>query len=384
MELLAGRDLEAVVTNEGPLSPDRAVSYLRQTASGLDKAHAYVDRDGRAAPIVHRDLKPENLFLAHREDGSPCIKILDFGIAKVLGDTANVSQDVKGTPLFMAPEQIGAEKITPRTDVWALGLIGFYLLLGKRYWLSAHRPESSIMRLFSEVLALPLAPASARARELGVEPPWPPAFDDWFSRCVNRDASARFASAGEAVSALGRVFDVHESHRPAEPPLPAKAALPPAPSAVVADSPLAGTDAALALGRTAAAAREGGGRSRVLVLALVAVSGIAGATALVLMRRTAPPPVASDPPARGSVIVTATAPPQPGARDDVPTPATAGGTVPPVSPAISAPLPSATSTKIPVQVREVRAKPDAGSPSNRKHGVPAASAVKVHDPYDDR
>jgi serine/threonine-protein kinase len=202
MELLQGDDLEKVVDSRGPLPAETLVSYFRQITSALDKAHGYIDREGAARPIVHRDLKPENLFLCHRETGDPMVKILDFGIAKVLSDSTKVSQEVKGTPLYMAFEQASAGRITPQTDIWALGLIAFYLLTGRCYWKTANLPEASLTQLFGEVLSLPIDPPSQRAREISA-PVIPSAgFDAWFARCVHRDTAQRFVTAGECAVAL--------------------------------------------------------------------------------------------------------------------------------------------------------------------------------------
>ncbi|MCC6903567.1 MAG: serine/threonine protein kinase [Polyangiaceae bacterium] len=208
MELLTGEDLASMVERQGALAPDLAVEYLRQTASALDRAHGYKDKDGVVRPIVHRDLKPENLFVARRDNGETTIKVLDFGIAKVLGATSNVSQEVKGTPLYMAFEQAGVGTISPQTDVWALGLIAFYLLTGKSYWRTAHLPEGSLTQLFGEVLSLPIVPPSQRMGELGVASPFPAAFDAWFTGCVNRDPNQRYRSAGEAIAALAEVYGI--------------------------------------------------------------------------------------------------------------------------------------------------------------------------------
>jgi serine/threonine-protein kinase len=205
MELLEGSDLAQIVERQGPLDARLVVSYLTQVASALDRAHVHVDRDGVSQPIVHRDLKPENLFLCHRESGEPIIKVLDFGIAKVLGNSAHLSQEVKGTPLFMACEQASGGVITPQTDIWALGLIAFYLLTGRHYWLAAHRPDAGLVFLFGEVLAQPIIPPSARARELALAN-LPEGFDAWFLRCVNRDPAQRFSKAGECASALAQVL----------------------------------------------------------------------------------------------------------------------------------------------------------------------------------
>ena len=208
MELLIGEDLGHTVERQGALAPDLVVEYLRQTASALDRAHGYKDRDGALRPIIHRDLKPENLFVARRDNGETVIKVLDFGIAKVLGATSNVSQEVKGTPLYMAFEQAGVGTISPRTDVWALGLIAFYILTGQSYWRTANTAEGSLTQLFGEVLSLPIVPPSQRLTELGRPANLPAAFDPWFLGCVNRDPDQRFASAGAAIAALGEVFGI--------------------------------------------------------------------------------------------------------------------------------------------------------------------------------
>jgi hypothetical protein len=207
MELLEGQTLAARVREHGPLGADEALRLLEQVAAGLDSAHGYREAGGAAKPIVHRDLKPENLFLARQHDGSVVAKILDYGIAKVLGDTTHISQEVRGTPLFMAFEQITAGVLSPQTDVWALGLIAYYVLTGARYWRSAERQGASVQSLFAEILTLPLEAPSLRLREQNRDVVLPPAFDAWLLRCIDRDPSQRFPSAGAAIEALGRIYE---------------------------------------------------------------------------------------------------------------------------------------------------------------------------------
>jgi serine/threonine-protein kinase len=201
MEFLRGQDLSNEVYARGALHPKEVVVYLRQTARALDKAHAI--------GIIHRDLKPENIFLTVREDGTPHIKLLDFGIAKITGGAAaeigNRSKTktgtVFGTPLYMAPEQARgqAHLLGPTTDVWALGLIAVKLLLGIDYWTAETMPE-----LVVQIVVDPIPAPSQRGSKFG------PAFDAWFFRCCNRDPSQRFRSAGEAVSALAQALGIHE------------------------------------------------------------------------------------------------------------------------------------------------------------------------------
>src|SRR5262249_30901389 len=129
MELLRGEELGDLLERVGGLPPTDVVTYLQQVAMALDRTHA--------AGIVHRDLKPENLFLTHRDDGSPRIKILDFGVAKVVAEGATGAGATRslGTPLYMPPEQFrtGA-KLTPAADIYALGMMAYTLLVGKPYW----------------------------------------------------------------------------------------------------------------------------------------------------------------------------------------------------------------------------------------------------------
>src|SRR4051812_22381964 len=128
MELLKGEELGQRLKKVGRFAPAEALNYLQQTASVLDKTH-------RAA-IVHRDLKPANLFLVERDDEPPHIKVLDFGVAKIVaeGATSGGMTMTVGTPLYMAPEQFRNGIIQPSADIFALGMIAYTLLVGHAYW----------------------------------------------------------------------------------------------------------------------------------------------------------------------------------------------------------------------------------------------------------
>jgi serine/threonine-protein kinase len=205
MELLQGLPLQGLVEQRGALAPADAVEIITQTARGLDRAHAYRDANG-PAPVIHRDLKPDNIFVTRRETGEYLVKILDYGIAKILSQSTSLSREIKGTPIYMAYEQAVGQALSPQTDVWALGLIAYFAFTGQNYWRSTRSAESSLNTLLTEIVALPLDSASQRLTEIAPGASLPPAFDDWFQRCVNRDPKARFASAGEAARELATVF----------------------------------------------------------------------------------------------------------------------------------------------------------------------------------
>jgi serine/threonine-protein kinase len=200
MEYLRGEDLEHLAARRGALPPSDVVTLLAQAARALDKAHAL--------GIVHRDLKPENLFVTQREDGTPHVKILDFGIAKMTGGDVKeagrltATGQIFGTPLYMSPEQAMAEseKICPQTDVWALGLIAHRLLHGKDFWTA-----TTLTHLVAQIAFEPIPAPSARGSTLG------PAYDEWFAKCCCRPIEGRFKGAGEAVSALAAALRVTDS-----------------------------------------------------------------------------------------------------------------------------------------------------------------------------
>ncbi len=200
MELLEGEHLGAAIDRRGPFSPPEVAEIFDQLCHAVGAAHA--------AGIVHRDLKPENVFLARsrRAGVTFTVKVLDFGIAKLLAEGGARSTAAMGSPMWLAPEQTERGVITPGADVWALGLIAFFLVTGRPYWRSAATGEVTVAQLLREVLFEPLVPASTRATELGRAVP--PGFDAVFARAVTRNPGERFPDArafGAALaSALGR------------------------------------------------------------------------------------------------------------------------------------------------------------------------------------
>ena len=211
MELLEGEDLSTMLRRHEKLPAAQVVTLLRQAALALDRTHA--------AGIVHRDLKPENLFVTRRDDGSPHLKVLDFGIAKLVARTAEEKHTTKavGTDVYMAPEQMrGAGDIGAAADMYALGHVAYTLLTGKPYWKAERDASLNLIALHAKVEAGAKESARARAAEAGVD--LPEGFDTWFEKATAPLPVARFQSASELVRALARTFGVPFSADGLSPP----------------------------------------------------------------------------------------------------------------------------------------------------------------------
>jgi serine/threonine-protein kinase len=132
LELLEGEDLQRTIDRLGPLPPPFALKVVAQACLGLTAAHA--------AGVVHRDIKPANLFLQRRAGGEMIVKLLDFGIAKILRGAASSdasttltdSGTVLGSPYYMSPEQLRSAKQSDHlTDIWSIGAVLYCALTGR-------------------------------------------------------------------------------------------------------------------------------------------------------------------------------------------------------------------------------------------------------------
>jgi serine/threonine-protein kinase len=193
MEYLEGRDLAKTLKEDGPLSVEDAADCMLQVCEALDGAHAQ--------GIIHRDLKPANLFLTRREDGGPHIKVVDFGISKLLdpklkGDSnpleVTSAFTVLGSPRYMAPEQLRNSKdVDGRADLWSLGAVLFQLLTGKYAFDAENNVHASLAVLTTEA---PLVRALA--------PHVPPELEAVVNKCLTKDRERRFQTAAELADAL--------------------------------------------------------------------------------------------------------------------------------------------------------------------------------------
>lgn len=181
MEYVDGESLRDYLARAGKLPPERVIDLARQITAGLGEAHAQ--------GVVHRDLKPENVILAR--DG--LVKLMDFGIARVLGSNVATAQTVIGTPGYMAPEQSQGKAVDQRTDLYALGLIMYECLTGRRAFAGATPVEVALKQLKERPVPLRKFLSTV-----------PPQLETIVLRCLEKEPARRFASAAELQRALAQ------------------------------------------------------------------------------------------------------------------------------------------------------------------------------------
>jgi serine/threonine-protein kinase len=189
MEHLQGTDLGQLLEARRVLPIEEAVDYLLQSMEAIAEAHCL--------GIVHRDLKPSNLFVTSRPDGSPLVKVLDFGISKATGAGVELAAltattTIMGSPFYMSPEQVRSTKnVDARTDVWALGVILYELLAGARPF-----EAETVTGLCAKIVADPPEPLRSRRPEV------PLALEDVLMHCLEKDLKRRFQSVAELAAAI--------------------------------------------------------------------------------------------------------------------------------------------------------------------------------------
>ncbi|MFG3056335.1 protein kinase [Kitasatospora sp. NPDC048239] len=306
MELVEGRPLNTVLTEDGPMPAERALGLL---ATALDALHAAHRQD-----IVHRDLKPSNLML--RADGR--VTVTDFGIARALASSRlTASHAVIGTALYMAPEQAEGKATTPASDLYSIGVVCYELLTGETPFTGESVLEVALKHL--------------REPAPGLPEPHPQAVRDFVATALAKSPEERFADAAQMAAAARAAIGEGPvvGPRPAAPPAAAQVA--PAAAPVAAEAGKAATPAPVpAVAQTVPGRR----RRRILIPVIVPVIFTVGAGTAVLIEK-APfrsEAKAVDPqPAPSATMTAGAGTPQPATPSAAGTSATAAATPTPTA-----------------------------------------------------
>lgn len=193
MEYLAGINLDDLVQVKGPLLPSRVIHILRQVCGSLAEAH---DKG-----MIHRDIKPSNIMLCERGGLYDVVKVLDFGLAKAMQQKdvhLTQANTVVGTPMYMAPEIISSpDRISPRSDLYALGAVGYYLLTGANVFEGSNSVEICASHIHN-----PPPPPSVRTRQ-----PIPADLEKLILLCLKKQPDERPESARALADRLSECED---------------------------------------------------------------------------------------------------------------------------------------------------------------------------------
>ncbi len=191
MEYLDGIDLQHLVDEDGAQLPERVVHILRQVLGALGEAHG--------VGLIHRDIKPGNIILCERGGVPDVAKVVDFGLVKELGAADGLSREdtLMGTPLYMAPESIRSGAADPRSDIYAVGAVGYYLLTGCHVFTGQSVVEICGHHLHTQ----PVSPSERIGHDL------PPDLEVWVMRCLEKSPDSRPGSAAEAAEELATTYD---------------------------------------------------------------------------------------------------------------------------------------------------------------------------------
>lgn len=212
MDLIEGTTLDKYIKHHGQMPPGLLRTLWLQLADALEQAHT--------KGVVHRDLKPGNLFLTYDRKGNPQMRVVDFGIAKLMEEGVQKTATQIGTPAYAAPEQLGngmrmlaermgftvASAISPATDIWALGVVTYEMLVGAhagQLWMGPERGAATDLMVLVATGQTPCASARAGARGVLL----PSGFDGWLERCLQKNSADRWPSVEVAVQNLVSLFD---------------------------------------------------------------------------------------------------------------------------------------------------------------------------------
>ncbi len=180
MEYVEGPTIADVLHQQGPFAVERAAAILHQIAAGLGAAHT--------CRVIHRDLKPGNVALTPLPSGADQVKLMDFGLAKILDpeETTGLSATggVLGTPVYMSPEQVAGQRVNHLTDLYSLGVMAFEMLVGRPPF------DGALMEVLTGHIHQPPPSLAAMSRREDI----PAALEQLVLRCLAKDPAHRPAT----------------------------------------------------------------------------------------------------------------------------------------------------------------------------------------------
>ncbi|HUS64133.1 MAG TPA: serine/threonine-protein kinase [Kofleriaceae bacterium] len=339
MELLTGGSLGETIHAEGPLPLERVLHIMIQVTNALDAVHE--------AGIVHRDLKPDNIFLAKKGSRKDVVKLLDFGIAKLMLVEQGVSVQhtgagmLLGTPTYMSPEQAGGRMIDHRSDIYATGIILYELATGQAPFVGETYADILVQHITRE-------PAPPSTLEMVGQRRVPPELERLILRCLAKDPADRPSGMSEVEAALRAVLENEQRRGPLSRETAVVTARPdvgmpmvtPTPGGMATPMPMR-----MPMSRPMSVAEEPArrrGKGLWIGLAAVLLLGGGAAAFAVMQSSTSPSPT---PTPRPTPSTSTTPSPRPS-----PTPSTSTSTTPSTSPSTS---PADAGPAAPVEVEKV-------------------------------
>lgn len=197
MELLKGRPLTRIIRDEAPVDHVRAAGLLLQACRSLEEAHEH--------NILHRDLKPDNLFVTEKR-GREELKVLDFGIAKLVGDasmdTVTRTGMIIGTPQYLSPEQALGNTVVPASDLYSLAIVFYEMLAGKPPFI-----DDTPMKTMWAHIRDPVPPLRERNPDVQV----PRSIEAFLARALEKEPGKRFTSVPVFTDALRKAVEDHDA-----------------------------------------------------------------------------------------------------------------------------------------------------------------------------